>query len=296
MDTDDPDYKAKRKALSAAFLKSKMSEIIEITKESAFVSFAELQQKGAETEIELVSTVSKVQAHIITSILVGVKYSFMKIPHTDLDTGKVTQKTLGDYMDAIIEDQMSRLTKNPLLKINPAKFAEKEIFAVDTRFFSNVRELRAFIKKIIEAKKEQKDGNAADIVSLLLQDSSYQNEEDIIDDMLLMFIAGSKTIMSVTINYICSMLHYPEEEKRLRVEVEDLFKRIGSDVVGKLNQEAVEDLEYVKNSYNESLRLNSAAAISQISQMTRDVTIGGAEVRKDDAFIVDITHLQRDPK
>ena len=60
MDTDDPDYKAKRKALSAAFLKSKMSQIIEITKESAFVSFAELQQKGAESEIELVSTVSKV--------------------------------------------------------------------------------------------------------------------------------------------------------------------------------------------------------------------------------------------
>ena len=204
--------------------------------------------------------------------------------------------TLGDYMDAIIEDQMSRLTKNPLLKINPAKYAEKEIFAVDTRFFANVRELRGFIKKIIEAKKEQKDNEAGDIVALLLQDSSYQNEEDIIDDMLLMFIAGSKTIMSVTINYICSMLHYPDEEKRLRVEVDDLFKQIGSDVIGKLNQEAVEDLEYVKNSYNESLRLNSAASISQISQMTRNVTIGGAEVRKDDAFIVDITHLQRDPK
>lgn len=77
-------------------------------------------------------------------------------------------------MDAIVEDQMSRFTKNPLLKINPAKFAEKEIFGVDTRFFANIRELRGFIKKIIEAKKEQKDNEAGDIVALLLQDSSYQ--------------------------------------------------------------------------------------------------------------------------
>mmetsp|Transcript_4253 Transcript_4253/g.5673 ORF Transcript_4253/g.5673 Transcript_4253/m.5673 type:complete len:133 (+) Transcript_4253:166-564(+) len=58
MDTDDPAYKKKRKAISAAFLKSKMSEIVDITKQSAFHSFAELQQNGKEFNVDLVSTTS----------------------------------------------------------------------------------------------------------------------------------------------------------------------------------------------------------------------------------------------
>ena len=42
METDDPSYKNKRKALSSAFLKSKMTEIIQMVKGTALRCFAEL--------------------------------------------------------------------------------------------------------------------------------------------------------------------------------------------------------------------------------------------------------------
>jgi len=72
--------------------------------------------------------------------------------------------------------------------------ANKEIFAVDKRHFENVRAIRGFITKIINDRKAAKDENAADIITLLLQDSNYQNAADIIDDIITMFFAGAKTI------------------------------------------------------------------------------------------------------
>ena len=47
MHTDDPLYKKKKKALSAAFYKSKMSQIAKIVKQTTLRCFSELQAKGS---------------------------------------------------------------------------------------------------------------------------------------------------------------------------------------------------------------------------------------------------------
>ena len=53
MESEDPSYKIKRKALSAAFLKSKMNIIMEHIKETAMRSFYDLQAKGDVNEVDL---------------------------------------------------------------------------------------------------------------------------------------------------------------------------------------------------------------------------------------------------
>lgn len=59
LDTDDPMYKKKRKALSAAFFKSKMQLIAKIVKQTALTCFKELQAKESN-EVELNSFTSMV--------------------------------------------------------------------------------------------------------------------------------------------------------------------------------------------------------------------------------------------
>ena len=74
METDHPQYKLKRKVLSAAFMKSKLDAIRTEVKLVATRTFAELQAQGDENEVDLNAFTSKVQANIIISILVGSQY------------------------------------------------------------------------------------------------------------------------------------------------------------------------------------------------------------------------------
>ena len=112
--TDDPIYKKKRKALSAAFFKSKMSLIAKIVKQTTLHCFSELQAKGPSNEVDLSSFTSMIQAHIIVSIMVGVGHSHKLLPYHDLTTGEETMKTAGSCMDRIIPDLMTRLMSNPI--------------------------------------------------------------------------------------------------------------------------------------------------------------------------------------
>ena len=83
-----------------------------------------------------------------------------------------------------------------------------EITSIDTAFFKNVKALRGTIKKIVEDRKQGITGGLAvegnkDIISMLLEDDSYKNDiEDIIDDVIVMFFAGSKTVQGTTTNFL----------------------------------------------------------------------------------------------
>ena len=152
LDTDDPSYKKKRKALSTAFLKSKLEIIATITKKTALKFFAEVQKKSPENIVEFGEFTSECQTHIIVSILLGPDHSFQKLTHVDLETGASEDLSIAGFLDKMISDTFLRMNKNPLLKINP-KFAEKEIFTVENRHFANVRAIRGWIATIIEDKK-----------------------------------------------------------------------------------------------------------------------------------------------
>ena len=75
-------------------------------------------------------------------------------------------------------------------------FLEREIMLVDTAYIHNCRNLRRYLGKVISEKKKlnQKAEEATEIVSLLLHEESYENEEEIVDDLIVLFLAGSATI------------------------------------------------------------------------------------------------------
>ena len=171
MDSNDPQYKKKRKALSSAFLRGKFDLIAHMVKKSALTIFAELQSQGESTEVELNAFTSKVQAHIIVSILIGSGYSYKKLQYRDLLTGEESAIPLAEIFDKIIPDILLRMQKNPLLGIYP-KFFEKQIFAIDRHFHFNCNQLRECIRQIIEDRKNTKNDDTndfgGDVISLLL--------------------------------------------------------------------------------------------------------------------------------
>ena len=86
-------------------------------------------------------------------------------------------------------------------------------------------------------------------MSLLLEDENYQNREDIIDDVILMYIAGSKTVQATTSNLITSLIFNQECFKKLRAEIDPFMERVKDNIMGKMKLEDLDDLEYVKQCY-----------------------------------------------
>lgn len=172
-------------------------------------------------------------------------------------------------MSRTMDDIMKRITQSPFASFAP----ESEWLAIDKHFVNNCRTLRGYFGGLIDAKKKAKDLNAQDIVSLLLQDENYQNREDIIDDIIVMYIAGSRTVQATTSNLITSLLFNPDCYTKLHEETDPLMERVKDDIMGKMNLEDIEELEYVKQCYQESMRLCAPAQTSSTSCVNKDVNI-----------------------
>ena len=107
------------------------------------------------------------------------------------------QEQLADFVENIFWDIFSRIAANPLIIVNP-NFFLKQMTEADRRFFINCKTLRKFLIDVVQERKKmdlKEDDDDVDMISILVNDATYKDqEEDIVDDVLVMFIAGSKTI------------------------------------------------------------------------------------------------------
>lgn len=242
--------------------------------------------------VDLNTFTSLVQANTIISILVGSGYSYQEIPHIDITTGEKRNIQISEFMNLILSDVLIKLSSSPTASFAP----EMEWFAADKRFAENCRALRGYYAGIINDKKAANDPNAQDIVSILLQDENYQDTEDIIDDIFVMFLAGSKTVQTTTSNLITSLLFNTKVHEKFLKEVDPLMDRVKDDILNKMSHEDVEELDYVKMCYQESMRIAAPAEGSSTSCFNKPVTIDGIQFDAGDAFFVMMKYIQMDPK
>jgi len=74
-----------------------------------------------------------------------------------------------------------------------------------------------------------------------------------------MFLAGSKTVQTTTSNLIISMLFEPECYAKMRKEIDPYLDSIKDDIMGKMTLAGVDELEYLKMCYQESMRRDAPA-------------------------------------
>jgi len=275
-----------------------MSAIAQNVKKVALSLFGELQQQGDVNIVDINTFTRRVQANIIVSQLIGHEYcTGHKIPYVDLRTGEKSEHTIAGALETVVEDIMHRLTNNVLMNIS-TYFVDKEIFTVDKRFFANSYAIRGLLKQVIQTKRKlnisQED--ASDIVSLLLHEESYASDDEIIDDLIILFIAGSATVQNTTTNFIVNMLANPEEYKRLLAEVDPFMDGVRDNVMEKMLISNVDELEYVKLAYVETMRLNTPVWTSATSCMNKDSKISGVNMRSEEAFWVGLGLAARDPE
>lgn len=153
--------------------------------------------------------------------------------------------------------------------------------------------------KIIEEKKKnaasQDEQDSVDMFRVLIEDEYYKDRpEDIINEVVVMFAAGMKTIQVSTTNVI-QFLHFnPEYKKRLLEEIEGPLSEISDDFMTKLTTDVAEDFSFTRNCFYEAMRLHPPAALSSTSCFSKDITINGVHFPKDSAFYINIMGMMRD--
>jgi len=122
---------------------------------------------------------------------------------------------------------------------------------------------------------------------MLAHDELYcKNIEDIIDDVIVMFIAGSKTIQTTTTNFITHMLHRPDLRAKLDAELNPVLEKCKDNFMESMTTELVEELDYLKMCYSEVLRYDTPIPTSSTSCFSKDVNVGGVNFKKGTAFFV----------
>ena len=111
-----------------------------------------------------------------------------------------------------------------------------------------------------------------------------------------MFIAGSKTVQTATSNLITSMIYNPDKHAKMMKEIDPYMETIQDDIQNKMIVEDVDENNYVKMCFQESMRRYAPSALSSTSCMSKDITIQGVDMKKEEAFYIGIQFMQNDPK
>ena len=68
-----------------------------------------------------------------------------------------------------------------------------------------------------------------------MQDKTYQNTEDIVDDILVLYYKGAMSVQATTTNTITSLIFNPECLAKLRAEVDSVMDGVKDDIMKKVN-------------------------------------------------------------
>ena len=190
--------------------------------------------------------------------------------------------------------------KNPIMlfKVMTTNIA---ITPLDKLFEKNAFILRNYIRKIITDRMNGiTDGLAVegnkDIISMLLEDEIYKDDiDDIIDDIIVMFIAGSKTVQGTTTNFLGHYCSNEKLRKDFHAEVDPIIEQCKDDFVNKFTYEMTEDLVFVKNAYNEVMRIDTPFSVGSPATVLKDAFVDGVSFKKEDPFLVMMEFVHSDP-
>lgn len=158
------------------------------------------------------------QAKMIMSINLGEENVEYIVDYEGKD-GNLTKMPIYEQLNLVIHDGNSR-TFHGWNMAFPELMAYC-ICAEDKRLKRNVQRFHDAVRIMIAKARKNLKEDAGDLMSILLNDKLYsQNEKMLIDELMGMFFAGSATIQISTTNLICYLIKAPELKSRLLAEFE----------------------------------------------------------------------------
>ncbi|TNV80052.1 hypothetical protein FGO68_gene9962 [Halteria grandinella] len=295
----DLQWQQKRKVISSALYKDRLRGMIETIKDvtiKAIESDWMLHKDQNGVSLEIVNIMQNLFMQVTLSCFFGQSIE-VKPTVSQLVKGEHKEVRLGEAIQNSFEQVMGRPLQ-PLLIV----FRELLPYFItqsDRELKQNALSLRAFIRNLINERRKLQDGQVQsgnvqykDLLSILLNDPNFENDDSIVDECLTFFLAGSMTTASTTANTVCYLIQSNETEKKLRESLKQNFDYFADssktlqDLASEITLETLDlrNDEYLKYCFNESLRIEPPVPFSSSLCMTEEVTIGGFIFKKGEGF------------
>jgi cytochrome P450 len=149
-------------------------------------------------------------------------------------------------------------------------------------------------------KSDPKMKEKGDLLSIMLQDPLFENNDyQIVNESMTFFLASALTQATTISNMIAYMIQNPAVEKKMRESLCTNFKSF-EDKNASLEQLAeeltIESLDLTKDEYMkfclyESLRMDPPIPLSTSFTLTEDLTIGGVNIKAGEMMQTNIAKL-----
>ncbi|KAJ3291551.1 hypothetical protein HK104_005975 [Borealophlyctis nickersoniae] len=250
---EGPEWKKHRKVISAAFTNSHLNASIPKINEVLDSLFPIWDaQASAGTPVEVYNDLSTMALDSLGHAVLGADFQLLKSRlDPTIDNGNLG--SAGKLMDKIMLGLQKRASGLP-----PPFWR-----FVGDKLGDTIKEVRDIVEGIMEAKAEQlrlSDKREGDLLeSLLLQAEAGVSKKDILDNLVLLFIAGQDTSANTMVWTLLLLAQNPDKKKKLQDELDSV---LGKDGVPKTSAD-ISSLKYLDAVIKESLRLYGPAPMSQ---------------------------------
>ncbi len=144
------------------------------------------------------------------------------------------------------------------------------------------------LKRRAAIKNDPKEGDKGDLVSIMLKDPLFENnDEQIVNESLTFFFAGTLTQANTISNVISYLIQNSKIERKTRDSLAKNFSSFGDSTktLEQLAEElSIESLDltqddYLKNVIYETMRMETPVPVSSSYTVTEDTEIAGVMVK-----------------
>ena len=214
-------WSRKRKVLSSAFYKDKLIKMTEQIREIVADKITEIERDHVETKqpMDIIKEIGDLQMRIILISAFGL-HDLHKVKLPYLQNGQTRLLTIGDYLRSLTSFMIFRSGRY-LFAVIPYMmflFYSKE----DREYKKNLTVVRGFIENLINERREniEKFKDSVDLLTILVSDEYFsKNTSAMIDEIMVLFLAGSFTLKTTNSNLIQYLALNDKPYKKLMAEI-----------------------------------------------------------------------------
>ncbi|MEA1847398.1 cytochrome P450 [Chryseobacterium sp. MHB01] len=264
------DWLKQRRLIQPGFSKAKIANLVSIMEEEIDSAFSSFEK---EPEIDLYDVFHTLAFNIVAKTLFS----------SDIDEEKV--KELGKIITEV-QEVFAKEVRIPLYT------QVLNILGITDKNIRKSKQAKHIIQSVLE-KRRNSDEEKNDLLDMLIH-ARYEDtqlpmsDEQLVDEMLILFIAGHETTANALSFIFFEISQNPETEKKLRQEI----RKEGENV---FTTENLMKKSFTVNIIKEAMRLHSPAwAIDR--QALEDDSFKDYSWKKGTLIILYITGLHRNPK
>ncbi|CDW80458.1 cytochrome family subfamily polypeptide 55 precursor [Stylonychia lemnae] len=315
MQTKDPSLAVRRKHVSAAFYKDRLTKQLEDVIRITFDRVNDIKEdlKKQKDELNLIQWVGDLVMYNIQVCVFGIDCAKQELGYHE--NGSIQQLSVAMFLKKVTVNMFMRM-----IKVHRLCFSTLNSFFIgqsERDYKKNAEIFRQFLKNVIQERKNRiklsKDYQIHDFLDILLTDDLYEGkDEDILDECCVFMLAATQTTLTAINNTLIYIYKEGQILQKLRSEVTQNFPfndisevilfvsyiQVTTEMwIKQFNYDKMAaESTYIQKVVLEALRIEPPLRLTSRYELSEDLELKGYKIKKGQPLAFNIWGLANDPK